>query len=185
MLTSAPGSSAPARAQAGPQAGLTLIEVLVVIGLMGLMTAIVVLTVPPRAGEAELAARAFSREVASLADQAVVRGRTVGLGEAEGGLSAYAYADGWAPSRALAGGEGLRTALTPADEVLPPDPVPTGTLLVYRPPGEEAAPEVPPPPVLFAPTGEVTPFAARFEGDRETWVVTVGAFGEAEVARAR
>ena len=175
MPTSAPGSS---------ERGLTLVEVLVVVGVMALMTAVVVTTVPPATSEAEAAARDLSREVTALADEAVTRGRTLGL-SAEDGLEVLTYTDEWRTDRTLPLTRDLRVAVEAADELLPPDEMPTGTLVIYRPPGDEAEEAPPPPPVLFGPTGEVTPFVLRVEDRREAWTVTVGPFAEAEVARER
>ena len=182
MPTSAPGSEGR-RAGRARQRGLTLVEVLAVIALGAVMTAVALTTVPRGGGEAEAAARAFAREVRALSDAAVVGGRTSGLSAAEG-LSVHAYDDGWTIARALAVPEGVAVALSASDELLPADPAPTGTLVIYRPPGEEPEEEAPPPPVLFGPTGEVTPFEARFEDDDDAWMVTVGPFGETAVSGA-
>ena len=150
------------------------------IALAAVLTAVAIQTVPSGTSDAEAAARDFAREVAALSDDAVVGGRTIGL-SAGAGLSVHAYDDGWTVARAL-GGEDVRVTLTPGGEVLTPDPVPTGTLVIYRPPGEAPEEEAPPPPVLFGPTGEVTPFAATFADDEEAWTVAVGPFGETAVS---
>lgn len=165
------------------QDGLTLVEVLAVIALAAVLTAVVIQTVPSGTSDAEAAARDFAREVAALSDGAVVSGRTAGL-SADPQLAVHAFDDRWAVSRTLTG-EDVRVTLTPQGEVLAPDPVPTGTLVIYRPPGEEPGEEAPAPPVLFGPTGEVTPFAAVFEDDEEAWTVTVGPFGEAVISDER
>ena len=180
MPTSAAGSRRAAGR--GTQSGLTLVEVLAVIALGAVMTAVALMTVPRGGSIAEAAARDFAREVAGLGDMAVTSGRTSGL-SGEDGLTIHAYDDGWKPARKVSVPEGVAVALTPADEILPADPPPTGTLVIYRPPGEEPEEEAPPPPVLFGPTGEVTPFAAVFTDGDAAWTVTVGPFGETTVAR--
>ena len=182
MPTSAPGSR-PGGAGRARQRGLTLIEALVVIAIMALLTAVVVATAPPGTTDAEAAARAFRQDVIALSDEAVVTGRALGL--AGDALSVLVFTEAWEPARTLGVPVGVRAMLRPADEVLAPDPVPEGTLLIYRPPGEPDEEEAPPPPVRFGPTGEVTPFAATFADDRDAWRVTVDAFGDAEVIRER
>ena len=177
MPTSAPGSNRRA------QSGLTLVEVLAVIGLSALMTAVVLLTVAPGTSDAETAARGFAGRVAGLSDRAVVTGRAVGL-SAGAELTIHDFgADGWSPAGTVALPEGVQADPTAEDELLPQDPVPKGTLVIYRPPGEEAQEEVPPPPVTFGATGEATPFSAVFDDGDEAWIVSVGPFGDVEVAR--
>ena len=153
------------------------------IGLAALMTAVVLLTVAPGTSDAETAARDFAGRIAGLSDRAVVTSRAVGL-SADGAVTIHAFGEGgWSPAETVALPGGVRAEVTPGDELLPPDPVPKGTLVIYRPPGEEPEEEAPAPPVLFGPTGEVTPFAARFEDDEEAWTVTIGPFGETAVSR--
>lgn len=170
------------------QRGLTLVEVLLVVVIMGVLGAVVVLTVPPRASASEKAALAFAGEVAGLSDRAITGARTIGLapGSASGtsGLTLHAYANGdWRQEGAVPLAEGVDVRLTPGDEALAPDEPSGKTLLVYRPPGErETEPKAPPPPVTFGPTGEVTPFTALFTDGRDRWTVTVDGTGEAEAA---
>ena len=166
------------------QQGLTLVELLVVLVVMALIGAVAVATLPPPVTEAERAARRLAARVPGLVDEAIISARPLGLDADTDGLKVFTYeAEGWTPRAAEAMPHDLRLDLTPAEEVLPPDPPPTGTLLVYRPPGaREAEPAPPPPPVTVSPTGEVTPFVLEVEG-RERWLVRVDASGEAEVTR--
>lgn len=155
------------------------------IGLAGVMTAVVLLTVAPGTSDARTASEAFARSVTALSDRAVVTGRTVGLSaDDQGGLSVHGFDDGWRRTGGIEIEDGVSVVFRPADDILPPDPVPKGTLVIYRPPGDDSEEEAPPPPVLFGPTGEATPFVARFEAE-EAWLVTVGPFGDVEISRAQ
>ena len=168
----------------GGQAGLTLVEVVLVVGIMALLSVTVLMTLTPPATEAEKAARAFAARVPALSDRAVTTGRTLGF-SAEAGETTHAHGqDGWEATETADWPETISVQLTPGDEILPADPPVEGTLLIYRPPGEEAPPPPPAPPVLFSPTGDATPFTLDFEEDGETWRVTVDALGETEVSRA-
>ena len=166
------------------QRGLTLVELLVVIAIMALLGAVVVATLPSRTSEAERAARAFASRLPALGDDAVTRGRPLGLDVQDGVVTLSHGPEGWTPLTTEALPEGVRVTIDPADELLPPDPPPRGTLIVYRPPGaREEAPPPPAPPVAFWPTGETTPFTAVFDG-AERWEVLVDAGGRSEVSRA-
>ncbi|MBB4657621.1 type II secretion system protein H [Parvularcula dongshanensis] len=163
---------------------MTLVEILVVIVIMGIVGAVVVLSVPPRQSSAERAARSFARAVPAYADLAIAGARPIGMTGGEGVTILTRRSNEWQPSRSEPLPPDVRLSLTPGGEILPPDPPSERTLIVYTPPGQEKAPPPPPPPVLFSPTGEVTPFEARFDGFGAAWTVTVDAFGETEVARA-
>ncbi|WP_162178285.1 type II secretion system minor pseudopilin GspH [Parvularcula oceani] len=167
------------------QRGVTLVELLVVIMIMGVVGAVVLFSVPARISEAERAARELAGQVPALSDAAVTSGRTVGLDLREGRLMLLGYEnDRWRETGGVPIGPDLRLDLSPADEVLPPDPPSEGQLIFYRPPGEEEEELPPPPPVLFSPTGEATPFSVRIEDEEAAWVVRVDAMAEAGVARA-
>lgn len=182
-LVEARSSGAGARS-ARAQRGFTLVELLVVLVVMALLGAVALTTLPPPVSDAERAARAVAARLPALRDEAIVSARPIGI-EAGPGLTVLTYeAQGWEPREGVDLPAELRLDLAPADEILPPDPPPDGTLLVYRPPGErDRAPPLPPPPVTFSPTGEVTPFVLEVSG-RERWRVDVDASGGAEVSRA-
>lgn len=180
MRTSPPGTD---------QRGLTLIELLVVLAIMGVMAGLVVLSVPPRAGPAERAADAFAASLPRYPDAALAQGATMGLALREGAepaliLSRY---DGerWRDQASLPLPEGVEATLAPQGELLPADPEPRGTLIVYRPAGEKEEDRAPAPPILMGPTGEVTPFALTLTDGEEDWVVALDASGRAGVSRAR
>ncbi|MCF6328928.1 MAG: GspH/FimT family pseudopilin [Henriciella sp.] len=58
---------------------MTLIEVMMVVFIIGLMTGLVVLTLPPRASAEQQAARAFAQVLTQAQDQAVLSGQPVGI----------------------------------------------------------------------------------------------------------
>ncbi|MGF1462891.1 MAG: type II secretion system minor pseudopilin GspH [Maricaulaceae bacterium] len=60
-------------------AGFTLVEVIVVVGVLGLAAGVVALTLPAREDAAETAARAFARTLDRAADQAIISGLPVGV----------------------------------------------------------------------------------------------------------
>jgi type II secretion system protein H len=178
MPTSSAGNEPKRR-----QAGLTLVELLIVMVIMAVVGAVVLLTAPSKPGDAERTARAMAALIPQLADEAVTRSRPIGLAagteltihEAEGGR--------WRETRSIGTPPTVRLVLTPADEVLPAEPPSGKTLLVYRPPGVEVEPPPPPPPVTFSPAGGVTPFDLLVEDADGAYRITVGPVGEVEVAR--
>ena len=175
-----------AQRRASAQRGLTLVELLVVLVVMGLVGAVAVATLPPSVGPAQETADRLAARLPGLVDEAIVRARPLGLDADARGLTVLTYeAAGWTPRETMDLPRDLRLDLAAADEILPPDPPPSGTLLIYRPPGEaEAPPPPPPPPVVVSSTGEVTPFVLIVEG-RERWRLVVDASGDAEVTRDR
>lgn len=59
--------------------GMTLVEVMVVVFIIGLTSSLVILTMPQRTDPAELVADNFARDVRQLADRAILTGRMQGI----------------------------------------------------------------------------------------------------------
>ena len=68
-----------AMAHSPPDAGFTLVELMIVIAILGLASAVVLLSLPIADGGVRTEATRFAARAAALRDRAVVQGRTMGL----------------------------------------------------------------------------------------------------------
>ena len=97
------------------QRGLTLVELLVVLVIMALLGAVILGTLPAPVTDTERAARRFAARLPALTDEAVTRGRTLGL-EAGAGLRVMTYADEWKTLRTLPLTRGMTVRDTAVEE---------------------------------------------------------------------
>ena len=80
------------------QAGMTLVEVMAVLFIIGLTAGIVTLTMPERPSEEQASAQAFARVLREAQDQAIMAGQPVGLKLNDQGYALYQWRrDGWRP----------------------------------------------------------------------------------------
>lgn len=78
--------------------GFTLVELMIVLVIIGLASAVVVLTLPAANGGARAEAITFAARAAALRDRAVVEGRTMGLWATASGYGFERREGGqWAP----------------------------------------------------------------------------------------
>lgn len=130
------------------QAGMTLVEVMAVLFIIGLTAGLVTLTLPERPTAEQASAQAFARVLREAQDQAIMAGQPVGLQLTEQGYGLVQWRqDLWRPQRgAVVLPRGMDIALQ--DE---PRPTPTGW-----------------PTLIFDPTGIVQPtqFQLRARGVR-------------------
>lgn len=175
--------SAAGRTDPG-QRGVSLVELLVVLLVIGMAAGMVVLVMPR--GEADIASavRTAERAVAGARDRAVTEVTVLGVVAGDGRLSVFEAREGrWqrAGIRQMPGG--VTVDLLPEEGWRLPEH-PGELLLGLAPPrSEEAAdgPGIPDEPfapdIVFSPEGSVTPFALRLHDGRREAVIRVGPFG--------
>lgn len=84
--------------------GMTIVEVLMVVFIIGLTAGIVTLTIPQRPTEEQAGAQAFARVLREAQDQAIMSGQPIGLKLSESGYAVLQWRrDRWVPQgRAVA-----------------------------------------------------------------------------------
>ena len=169
------------------QAGLTLVELLVVLAVMAVLTGVVVLSLPPAPGPSQRIAQEVAALTKRLGDRAIMEGRPMGLYVTGEGWQPALFADGaWQmlPARPLDEDDSLRLDLALEDQVvLPEEEEAAAIILARRTSSEEEAPPPPPPDIVFDPVGEVTPFRLTVTGPKANWRVITDPFGKVEVRR--
>ncbi|MEM0929954.1 MAG: prepilin-type N-terminal cleavage/methylation domain-containing protein [Pseudomonadota bacterium] len=163
------------------QRGLTLVELLIVIAIMGLMAGVVVLTVRPQAPIERFAA-ALERDLIAMRNEAVIGSTARGLYVDEGRLHVLEIsADGWRVASSADIPKGLDLELRLTEEFVLPEhrdnfdfPLP-----------DDDDKDVIEPQVTFGSLGEVTPFSLSLAATNEVRVFTVDQFGALEVTRER
>ena len=96
MLISAIGNKASSTLK--QQKGLTLVEVLIVIAMLGLVAAVVMLTVPEEKDPAEIAAFKLARSIKAANNYAIISGKVIGIDISEAGYQFLIYqSDAWVP----------------------------------------------------------------------------------------
>lgn len=78
----------------GDQAGFTLVELLIVIGILGLLTSLVVLSLPGGSGALEQDAQRFAARTAALRDNAILQSRPMAVQVTASGYSFLQRRDG-------------------------------------------------------------------------------------------
>jgi len=130
------------------QAGMTLVEVMAVLFIVGLTAGLVTLTLPQRPSEEQASAQAFARILREAQDQAIMAGQPVGLKLNDQGYALVQWRrDFWRP-------QGKAVILPQRMEI---------SAQTEKPPGPESWPEI-----VFDPTGIVQPaeFQLRARGVR-------------------
>jgi len=171
------------------QRGLTLVEVLVVVLILGLMAGVVVMTLPSDEDTAKAEAFRFASQVRVAQELAITRGQIVGLRTDSGGYDFLVYsANGWQPLT-LPGNEAPAHQLGLDAQMsieLGGEPA-TGTaggdqpFTLSRQEREALPPE---PDLLFLPTGGNPAFTAFFTGPVMNWQVVSAADGTLTVEAA-
>ncbi len=76
------------------QSGFTLVELLIVIGILGLLTSLVVLSIPGGSGALETDAQRFAAKTAALRDNAILQSRPMAVQVTASGYSFLQRRDG-------------------------------------------------------------------------------------------
>ena len=126
------------------QAGMTLVEVMTVLFIIGLTAGLVTLTLPQRPTQEQASAQAFARVLTEAQEQAIFAGQPVGIKLNDRGYSLVQWRrDGWRPAG--------------RPEILPNRL--SIELQTERPPRPETWPEM-----VFDPTGIIEPDAFQLQG---------------------
>ncbi|WOI54371.1 type II secretion system minor pseudopilin GspH [Parvularcula sp. LCG005] len=173
------------------QRGLSLVELLVVLIVIGLISGVAVMAIAPRASEAERAATRFAGTVEQLLDMAIVEARPVGIDVAATSISVRRFSAGSWQAVALPRTAGARVTdvsleLSVSDEFDLPEADDNDSIdLMFRQAPAKSAETTRMPVIVFSPVGEVTPFTLMFAGQDENWFVTVDRFASVEVRRGQ
>lgn len=165
MQTSAPGRT---------EAGLTLVELMIVLLIIGMVSGVVLFTIPGGQSDLSKATLQVERDVASLREAAVTDVATYALKSVVGGYARYKAQDGqWVLLDTTVFPKSVQFEL--AAEGGWDLPEHRETVQIGIPPAEEEA--LFRPDILFSSDGSVTPFAARLRDGRLKTSVRVDAFG--------
>lgn len=119
------------------QSGMTLVEVLLVVFIVGLVAGIAVMTLPERTTPREKAVADLERSLRDIRDMSVLTGDTMALRSADGAISLMRW-DGYEwkeTGRSLANlPDGVQVRLAAADDRRRPDPQ-ESRMLVFDPLG--------------------------------------------------
>lgn len=86
------------RSNRNSERGMTIVEVLMVVFIIGLTAGIVTLTIPQRPTEEQAGAQAFARVLREAQDQAILSGQPIGLRLTESGYALVQWRrDRWMP----------------------------------------------------------------------------------------
>ncbi|MCI5043562.1 MAG: prepilin-type N-terminal cleavage/methylation domain-containing protein, partial [Aquisalinus sp.] len=171
------------------QSGLTLVEILVALAIVGLLAGVVVLTLPAEKSATRQQAFELGRQMQAAYELSVTKGQLVALEVTETGYDFQLYdRDGW---RALTVPGSSRKQFIPDRETLfelsSVNLLKPGTAgdnsrsaSLFTEQSEQEA-SVVLPDIVWQPTGEVMPAEITLTGPEETWVVVQSATGEINV----
>ena len=166
MQTLAPGKT---------EAGLTLVELLVVMLIIGMAAGMVVFAIPRGQSDVAKSALQVERDVASLREAAVSNVDTYALKSVVGGYARYKAEDGqWALLDTTVFPKTVAFELAAEGGWYLPEH--RETLQIGSPPEQER--EVFRPNILFAPDGSVTPFTVHLRDGRLKTSIRVDTFGK-------
>lgn len=166
--------SAPGRTEAG----LTLVELLVVMLIVGMTAGIVIFAVPRGQSDLAKASLQVERDVASLREAAVAEVALYGVLTSTDGYALYRAAEGqWIL---------IETREMPRSVTLEFKPEGGWELPEHRgeiilgilQPAEEETEDEGEPDIVFGPEGSVTPFTVKLQDGRRDTTIRVGSFGE-------
>ena len=159
------------------QRGLTLVETLVVLAIIGLLASVVVLTLPAVSDDTEEEAYKLARHLRSAHELAIMRSQAIGLKIEPSTYTFLEYRNArWSPA------EFRRTASRHA--------LPEGMILEFQYSGfvapgtaginrrtvrenaNETGQQQMTPEVIYQPTGEVTALEITLSGEEEVWLVS-------------
>ena len=115
------------------QVGLSLIEMLVVLVIMGLVTGLVVLTAPSRTPPATTAAERLRGELTALRMRAITEGTPIGISAPGGIIRAHQYRNGaWSPGTPLPRLDQVHTDIELGEQFILPEDTRAAPVLVLE-----------------------------------------------------
>ncbi|MEM9838283.1 MAG: GspH/FimT family pseudopilin [Pseudomonadota bacterium] len=162
---------------ANRQRGLTLVELLVVLLIVGMTAGLAAMSIPRGQSDVRQASALLERELAALRDQAVTEVAVLGLSSDGGTLTSFRGVDGaWVLTGELPmpGRAEVELVLDEGWQL----PEHTDELILgISAEAEEGTQEAFRPQIIFSPEGSVTPFALRVREGRDRQMIRVGPFG--------
>ncbi|MEO1041003.1 MAG: type II secretion system minor pseudopilin GspH [Pseudomonadota bacterium] len=156
--------------------GITLVELLIVITIMGLMAGLVVMTVP-RPSPLQRTAERMERELFALRDEAVVSSRARGLSVLPSGIALFEAQDnGWVEIETFAVPPVLSLELKQETSWQLPEHQDKPSF--SRRQDNQQKEESQQPDIRFSPLGEVTPFTLYMLTATDGVVISVDDFGD-------
>lgn len=134
-----------------PDAGFTLIEMLCVLVLIGLLSGVVIMNIPPSKSQAQIQAERLTRDLNAMVQNGLISGEVRGFGLTEKQFSFYAYN----------GEEFVPAGSGNWSDVLRPELVREGQKLKLP---EELSPQI-----IFEPTGLNDPFTLGLSGPQSSY----------------
>ncbi|MEE4208524.1 MAG: GspH/FimT family pseudopilin [Parvularcula sp.] len=168
MRISAPGRS--------DQGGLTLVELLIVMVIVGMTAGMVMLAAPRGETDLRRAAVELERELASLRDGALYAGRVYGMGFEEKGVVTYEPGgEGWRERSVLDFGGTVSFKASPGEGLVLPEH--EDEIAFGRPLSEDEKEAPSEPTILFLPDGGATPAEIELRSAEGAIVITLDAQG--------
>lgn len=170
------------------QRGLSLVELLVVLVVMGLVTGVAVLALPKPQPVSERVAAALAEEIAAQRSLAIINAQTRGMTSDDGRLTITKFGKGqWTEvpatwRRAPKGLSAVKIDIVSTEEFALPEDERTAPRLYIDGKRLKAASNKAPP-LRFDPTGEVTPGVIAIRGPDEFWKLHIDEAGRVEVSR--
>jgi len=185
------GTAVDIQGRRSEQRGVTLVEVLLALAIVGLAASVVVLNSPPSDRQVRREAERFAARLAAAQDEALLSGRPVGLDPAAGGYRFLRYADDeWTLMTGRVLGtwrlrEDVLFSIAGESEL----PLAENDRVLNRsnrriggqPDDNEKDRATPA--ILFTPTGTPTPLTASFTGSRERWEVRMAEDGAIDIVQ--
>ena len=183
MLTLATGQKSKSiRASAVAQRGVTLVELLVVLTMIALLASIVVLSTPPAQSDAMKSAEQFAARIDFASQEAITSGRVIGVIAQPDGYQFYSYDRGvWTElAEKILGAEAFSSTIA-VDLELAESAKKNEPQDMSRETKRDD--ETPRPTIIFAPTGETTPFSVVFADRRNQYRVTLSDSGAVQLSK--
>ncbi len=173
----------------GKQSGLTLVEILVALAIIGLLAGVVILTLPAEQSTTRQQAFELGRQMKAAYELSVTAGQLVAMDVTETGYEFQLYGrDGWqllvvpgSRPESLSSDRETLFDLSGADLIKPGtagDNNRSASLFTDKPEQESTLVT---PDIIWQPTGEVMPVEIKLTGPEETWVVVQSATREINV----
>lgn len=162
---------------ANGQAGLTLVELLVVLFIFAMTAGLAAMAIPRDQSDVSRASAMLEREIAALRDTAVTEVAVIGLTANGDTFTSFRGVDGvWVLAGEMRMPGRAEVELVPEEGWVLPEHTDEIILGITEEP-EGNVEEAFRPQIVFAPEGSVTPFSLRVREGRDRVTLRVGPFG--------